>query len=76
MRPDVQALAIATLGEPSEWAARVVLALARLPQDEGHATRRVLEEGLEENEIDMPVIGLTEMLAEYLVQDDKGQQGS
>ena len=38
--------------------------------------RLTLEEGLEENEIDMPVIGLTEMLAEYLVQDDKGQQGS
>lgn len=30
-----------------------------------------LEEGLEENEMDIPVMGLTEMLAEHLVVDDK-----
>lgn len=28
-----------------------------------------LEEGLEENEMDIPVVGLTEMLAEHLVED-------
>ena len=33
--------------------------------------RLTLEEGLEENEMDIPVVGLTEMLAEYLVEDDK-----
>lgn len=33
--------------------------------------RLTLEEGLEENEMDLPVVGLTEMLAEYLVEDDK-----
>ena len=31
--------------------------------------RLVLEEGLEENEMDIPIVGLTEMLAEYLVED-------
>jgi len=30
-----------------------------------------LEEGLEENNMDIPVVGLTEMLAEHLVDDDK-----
>lgn len=30
-----------------------------------------IEEGLEENEIDMPVVGLTELLAEHLVEDNK-----
>ena len=35
--------------------------------------RLTLEEGLEENEMDIPVIGLTEMLAEHLVED-KGEQ--
>jgi Fe-S oxidoreductase len=29
-----------------------------------------LEEGLEENEMDIPVVGLTEMLAEHLVEDE------
>ncbi|MEZ5585841.1 MAG: (Fe-S)-binding protein [Sedimenticolaceae bacterium] len=33
--------------------------------------RLTLEEGLEQNEMDIPVVGLTEMLAEYLVEDDK-----
>jgi Fe-S oxidoreductase len=31
--------------------------------------RLTLEEGLEENEMDIPVIGLTEMLAEHLVEE-------
>jgi Fe-S oxidoreductase len=35
--------------------------------------RLTLEEGLEENEMDLPVVGLTEMFAEYLVEDDKGK---
>ncbi|OOZ40480.1 heterodisulfide reductase [Solemya pervernicosa gill symbiont] len=30
-----------------------------------------LEEGLEESEMDLPVVGLTEMLAEHLVEDGK-----
>jgi Fe-S oxidoreductase len=30
-----------------------------------------IEEGLEENEMDIPVVGLTEMLAEHLVETDK-----
>ena len=30
-----------------------------------------IEEGLEENEMDIPVVGLTEMLAEHLVEDNK-----
>jgi len=31
--------------------------------------RLTLEEGLEENDMDIPVIGLTEMIAEHLVED-------
>jgi len=31
--------------------------------------RLVLEEGLEENNMDMPVIGLSELVAEYLIED-------
>ena len=36
--------------------------------------RLTLEEGLEEYEMDLPVVGLTEMLADHLVDDvaDKG----
>lgn len=41
------ALAIAALGEATEWPARVVLALALLPDDQGAHARRVLEEGLD-----------------------------
>ena len=33
-----------------------------------------LEEGLEENEMDLPVLGLTEMLAEYLVTEEPGKE--
>jgi hypothetical protein len=40
------ALAIATIGEPVEWPARAVVALARLSQSEDE-TRRLLEEGLD-----------------------------
>ena len=32
-------MAVAILGEPTEWPARAVLALARLPESEGEATR-------------------------------------
>lgn len=32
--------------------------------------RLILEEGLEEYNMEMPVVGLTEMLAEYLVEDE------
>jgi Fe-S oxidoreductase len=35
--------------------------------------RLTLEEGLEENGMDIPVVGLTEMLAEHLVEDEKEQ---
>jgi len=31
--------------------------------------RLVLEEGLEENNMDMPVIGLSELVAEHLIED-------
>ena len=33
-----------------------------------------LEEGLEENEMDLPVLGLTEMLAEHLVTEQLGKE--
>ena len=33
-----------------------------------------LEEGLEENEMDLPVLGLTEMLAEHLVTEQPGKE--
>ena len=36
-----------------------------IPREERNAQ---LEEGLEENEMDIPVVGLTEMLAEHLVE--------
>jgi hypothetical protein len=41
------ALAIAALGEASEWPARAVLALALLPESQGSDARRILEEGLD-----------------------------
>ena len=41
------ALAIAALGEASEWPARAVLALALLPSSEGSRARQLLEEGLD-----------------------------
>jgi Fe-S oxidoreductase len=37
--------------------------------------RIALEEGLEENEMDIPVLGLTEMLAEHLVTEQSGKEG-
>jgi Fe-S oxidoreductase len=37
--------------------------------------RIALEEGLEENEMDIPVLGLTEMLAEHLVTGKSGKEG-
>ncbi len=41
-------VAIAALGEASEWPARVVLALAKLPEFEAAETRQILEEGLDD----------------------------
>jgi hypothetical protein len=41
------AVAVAALGEASEWPARVVLALARLPEFEAVETRQILEQGLD-----------------------------
>jgi len=35
--------------------------------------RIVLEEGLEENDMELPVVGLTEMLADHLVEDEEVQ---
>jgi len=40
-------VAVASLGEATEWPARVVLALARLSDFEANETRRILEEGLD-----------------------------
>lgn len=40
-------LAIASLGDGGEWPARVVLALARLPQNEGDETRSILQASLD-----------------------------
>jgi len=40
-------VAVAALGEATEWPARTVLALARLPEFEAAETRRILEEGLD-----------------------------
>jgi hypothetical protein len=40
-------LAMAVLGEGSEWPARVVLALAKLPEGEGDESRVILEESLD-----------------------------
>lgn len=37
--------------------------------------RITLEEGLEENDMDLPVLGLTEMLAEHLVEEESGEEG-
>lgn len=42
------AVAIAALGEASEWPARAVLALCLLPESEGAHARRILEEGLDQ----------------------------
>ena len=40
-------VAVAALGEATEWPARVVLALAKLPEFEAAETRRILEKGLD-----------------------------
>lgn len=37
--------------------------------------RTVLEDGLYANDMDMPVVGLTEMIAEYLVEPDSSVKG-
>lgn len=41
-------LALATLGDASEWPARIVLALIRLPEEEGRDAREVLESTLDD----------------------------
>lgn len=41
-------LALAVLGEGSEWPARLVLALAKLPEDEGAEARQILEASLDD----------------------------
>ncbi len=41
-------LAIAVLGEGREWPARVILALARLPETEGARARAILEQSLDD----------------------------
>jgi len=40
-------VAIAALGEATEWPARVIKALARIPESEAVESRRILEEGLD-----------------------------
>ena len=40
-------VAVASLGAATEWPARAVLALAKLPENEAAQTRQVLEEGLD-----------------------------
>lgn len=40
-------VAVAALGEATEWPARAVLALAKLPEFEAAETRRILEEGID-----------------------------
>ena len=49
-------VAVASLGEATEWPARVVLALAKMPADEASDARQILEEGLdlwaEESDLD------------------------
>ncbi len=41
-------LSIAAVGEPVEWPARVVLALAVLPEGEGRQARELLQQGLDD----------------------------
>ena len=36
--------------------------------------RLVMEEGLEEYNIELPIIGLTEMIADHLLEDPKGNK--
>jgi hypothetical protein len=62
-------VAVASLGEATEWPARVVLALAKIPDGEAAEARRILEEGLdlwaEESELD----GLDEVLNDPDIED-------
>jgi hypothetical protein len=82
-------VAVASLGEATEWPARVVLALARLADGEANDTRRILEEGLdvwaEEVGLDSldPCEAVEEMLEEAgfdglhatdLIGDDRTQE--
>ncbi|MBW2426476.1 MAG: hypothetical protein JRG86_19680 [Deltaproteobacteria bacterium] len=58
-----EALAIAAIGEPNEWPARVVLALVRLSSDDAPGARRLLEEGLDvwAREAGLPPLAATEV---------------
>ena len=51
-------LALATLGEGGEWPARVVLALIRLPEEEGTDARAILEASLDDWASDSGLEGL------------------
>lgn len=47
-RAGLAEVAIAAIGEPTEWPARVVQALASLPESEGGQARSILESGLDQ----------------------------
>lgn len=54
-------LAIAALGEASEWPAKAVLALAHLPAHEGERARRVLESALDAWALESGLASLDEL---------------
>ena len=54
-------LAVAAIGEPTEWPARVVLALAKLSGPDSAAAREVLEEGLDLWAAEMGLASLEEI---------------
>ncbi len=62
-------VAVASLGEPTEWPARVVLALTKMPAGEASDARQILEEGLdlwaEESDLD----SLDEILSDPDIED-------
>jgi len=68
------ALAVAALGEASEWPARAVLALSLLPDDEGSHARRVLEDGLDlwALESGLPPLDELEISARETVEEPPG----
>jgi len=69
------ALAIAALGEASEWPARAVLALALLPDDQGAHARRVLEEGLDLWALESGLAPLDELELSSPVEEDDAPSG-
>jgi len=62
-------VAVASIGEATEWPARVVLALAKMPEGEASDARQILEEGLdlwaEESDLDR----LDEILSDPDIED-------